>query len=187
MTQSENPRGFALNLSVISLPEFLMKWTSKQTVETIGVLAVVFSLLLVAYEVRQANRIAVVNTEFDLRNRYQATNIALLNNPDMVDFMIRMNTSGEPLEGPDEVRAMAWTFLRLNTWVATAIAYESGVTTEQTYQNILDNIDNVIGMSSPEMRQIWRTSINKFPSLKGTQIFEYANSALARYETAGSE
>ena len=164
-----------------------MKWNSKQSVEIIGVLAVVFSLLLVAYEVRQANRIAVVNTEFDLRNRYLTANIALLSNPDMVDFVVRMHTSGEPLEGPDEVRAIVWTYLRLNTWLATALAYESGVTTEQTYRNILDNIDSVIGQSSPEMRQIWRASINSFPSLKGTQIFQHANDVLASYETGGSE
>ena len=129
----------------------------------------------------------MVNTEFDLRNSYHAANLALLNNPDMVNFMIRMNTKGEPLEGPDEIRAMVWTYLRLNTWVATALAYENGVTTEETYQNILNNIENVMARSSPEMLEIWRSSIDSFPSLSETQIFEYANETLTRYETAASE
>lgn len=160
-----------------------MKWTSKQFVEAIGLLAVVLSLLLVAYEIRQSNRIAVVNTEFDLRNRYQATNLALLTDPEMVDFLVRMRTPGVPLEGPDQVRAAAWTYLSLNTWVATALAYESGVTTEQTYRNILDNIEATLRRSSPEMRQIWRASIASFPSLKETPVFAYANEVLARLES----
>ena len=164
-----------------------MKLNIRQTIETLGMLAVVISLLLVAYEIRQANRIAVVNTEFDLRNSYHATNVAILNNPDMVDFMVRMNTKGESLEGPDEIRAMSWTFLHLNTWLATALAYENGVTTKETYQNILDNINNAMARSSPEMIEIWRRSIDSFPSLAETQIFEYANGALTQYETAASE
>lgn len=163
-----------------------MKRYSKQSVEVIGVLAVVLSLLLLAYEVRQANRIAVVNTEFELRGQFQETNLALLSNPDMMDFLLRMRTSGVPLEGPDEIRAIIWTYLNLNVWVATALAYESGVTTEQTYHNILDNIESAIARSSPEMRQIWRASINSFPSLKGTQVFQHANDVLARYEIAES-
>ena len=164
-----------------------MKWNSKQIVEAVGILAVVFSLLLVAFEIRQANRIAVVNTEFALRNSYHDTNIALLNNPDMVDFAIRTRIPGEPLEGGDEIRAMVWTYLHLNTWVATALAYENGVSTEETYRNILDNAENVIGRSSPEMRKIWRRSIDSFPSLQDTPIFQHANAVLTRYETAGSE
>lgn len=161
-----------------------MTWDSRKVIEAIGLLAVVFSLLLVAYEIRQANRIAVVNTEFELRNSYQATNLALLDNPDMVDFMVRMQTSGAPLQGPDEVRARIWTYLRLNAWLATAIAYENGVATEATYQNILNNIDNVMARSSPEMRQVWRASLDSFPSLEGTAVIRYASDALARYDTA---
>ena len=163
-----------------------MKWKSKQIVEAVGILAVVFSLLLVALEIRQANRIAVVNAEFALRESFRDTNIALLNNPDMVDFAVRATTSGEPLEGGDEIRAVVWTYIHLNTWVATALAYENGVSTEETYGNILDDIDNVIGRSSPEMREIWRASIASFPSLQNTQIYQHANTVLARYETAGS-
>lgn len=159
-----------------------MKWNNKQIFETIGLLAVVFSLLLVAYEVRQANRIAVVNTEFELRNSYHTTNIALLNNPDMVDFVVRMGTTGQPLEGPDAVRARAWTYIQLNTWLATALAYENGVTTEETYLNILDNIENVFGRASPEMRAVWRSSIESFPSLAGTPVFQHALEILARYD-----
>ena len=164
-----------------------MKWNSKQIVEAVGILAVVFSLLLVAFEIRQANRIAVVNTEFALRDNYHDTNIALLNNPDMVDFAVRATTSGEPLEGGDEIRAVVWTYIHLNTWVATALAYENGVSTEETYGNILDNIENVIGRSSPEMRKIWRGSIDSFPSLQDKPIFQHANTVLTRYETARSE
>lgn len=159
-----------------------MKWNNKQVIETIGLLAVVFSLLLVAYEVRQANRIAVVNTEFELRNSYHATNLALLNNPDMVDFVVRMGATGQSLEGPDAVRARAWTYLQLNTWLATALAYENGVTTEETYSNILDHVENVIGRASPEMRAIWRSSIDSFPSVANTPVFQHALEVLARYE-----
>ena len=164
-----------------------MKWNSRQSVEAIGVLAVVVSLLLVAYEIRQANRIAVVNTEFELRNSYQETNIAALTNPDMVEFMFRLQSGGQPLEGPDEIRAIVWTYIHMNSWVAMALAYESGVSTEETYQNVLDNIENSIGRSSPEMLEIWRASIDSFPSLAETQIFEHANRVLTRYETAASD
>lgn len=164
-----------------------MKWNSKQIVEAVGISAVVLSLLLVALEIRQANRIAVVNAEFALRESFRDTNIALLNNPDMVDFAILASTSGEPLEGGDEIRAVIWTYIHLNTWVATALAYENGVSTEATYGNILDEVENVIGRSSPEMRKVWRASMANFPSLKDSPIYQHANEVLARYETAGSE
>lgn len=164
-----------------------MKWNSKLIAEAAGMLALIFSLLLVAFEIRQANRIAVVNTEFALREAYRETNLALLNNPDMVEFVVRLTTIGEPLEGPDEVRAMAWTYLHLNTWLATALAHENGVSTEETYGNILDNIENVIGRASPEMRRIFRRSIDSFPSLQDQPVFQHADAVLSRYESAGRE
>lgn len=159
-----------------------MNWNNQKILEIVGVLAVVFSLLLVAFEIRQANRIAVVNTEFELRNSYQQTNHLILSNPDMVDFLLRIQTAGEPLEGPNRVRAMSWTYLNLNSWVAMELAYENGMTTEETYQNILDNIDNVMNRASPEMREVWRLSIDSFPSLSNKAIFQRAKEVLARYE-----
>lgn len=164
-----------------------MKWNIRQIVEAVGMLAVVLSLLLVAFEIRQANRIAVVNTEFAMRSSYHETNIALLNNPDMVEFVIRAQTSGESLEGPDKVRAIVWTYLHLNSWVATALAYENGVSTEETYGNVLNNIENAIERASPEMRKIWRGSIDSFPSLHDKPVFQYVDTVLTRYKTAGSE
>lgn len=161
-----------------------MKWSTKELFEATGVLAVVLSLLLVAYEVRQANRIAVVNAEFELRNSFHATNIALLSNPGMVDFVVLMQTRGQSLEGADGVRARAWTYLSLNSWLATALAYESGIATEETYRNVLDNIDNAIARSSPEMRAIWRASIESFPSLQDNPVFQEALATLGRYESA---
>ncbi len=159
-----------------------MKPSGKQLLETIGLLAVVFSLLLVAYEVRQANRIAVVNSEFELRNSYQATNLALLTDPAMVDFLLRTNTPGQSLDGPDGVRARAWVYINLNAWLAAVLAHENGVTTEQTFNNILDHIDNAIARGSPEMREVWRTAIDSFPSLESSPVIQRALQVLAREE-----
>ena len=164
-----------------------MTWNSKQVVEAIGLVAVVVSLLLVAYEVRQANRIAIVNTEFELRNSFQETNLALLTNPDMAQFLVRTNTSGELLDGPDGVRARAWVYSNLNSWLAIALAYENGVTTEETYGNILDNIENAIARASPEMRNVWRAAIDSFPSLEQSPVMQRAREALARRETPDAE
>lgn len=162
-----------------------MKGSGKQVLETVGLLAVVGSLLLVAYEVRQANRIAVVNTEFELRTSYQATNLALLTDPDMVEFLLRTTTPGQPLDGEDQIRARAWVYVNLNASLATALAFDNGVTTEQTFANILDNIDNAIGRASPEMREVWRGAIDSFPSLESSPVFERVRAALARQESAG--
>ena len=164
-----------------------MRWNGKQVFEAVGLIALVLSLLLVAYEVRQANRIAVVNTEFALRSSFQETNIALLTDPDMVDFLVRTNTSGESLDGPDGVRARAWTYLSLNAWLAVGLAHENGVTTDATYKNIFDNIENVIARASPEMRGIWRSSVDSFPSLAQSPVMQRARDVLARYESSSAE
>lgn len=107
-----------------------MKRNGRHLVETIGVPAVVLSLLFVAYEIRQANRIAVVNG-----------------------------------------------------WLASTLAFEKGVSTEQTQRNVLENIDNAIARASPRMREIWRASLDSFPSLADSVVFRRARAALQEQET----
>ena len=60
-----------------------MNLTTKQSLEILGVLSVVLSLLFVAFEIRQTNQIAMVATEIEIRNNFSELNEAMFSDPDL--------------------------------------------------------------------------------------------------------
>ncbi len=162
-----------------------MKIDNRQIIETVGLSAVVLSLLFVALEIRQSNRIAVVNAEYELRNNFSSINEAILTQPDLADFLLKISIEGEVLEGADAIRARMWTSRLMNIWLAAALAYENGFATQATYDNIFDNIRFGMNRASPEMRVIWRESVASFPSLSDTSVFRHITEMLDQAESAG--
>ena len=162
-----------------------MKAENRQLIEFIGLLAVVLSLLMVAYEIRQSNNIAIVNSEFELRNNFTTINEAVLTEPELVEFLAKISTPGESLEGTDLIKAVSWTYRLMNIWLAAELAYNNGMSTEATYQNIFENIAHSMRDSSPEMRSVWRVSAESFPSLRDTQVMQRIAAELDKWPEAG--
>ena len=61
-----------------------------QILEIVGIAMVVLSLMFVAYEIRQSNKIATVSNVNEIYNRFTAVNEALMSDPELARLIIKV-------------------------------------------------------------------------------------------------
>lgn len=152
-----------------------------QTVNTLANVGVIAGIIFLILEIQQANRIARVSAEYDLRNNFSSVNELVLVNDELAEFLFRRSEDGAVLDSTARVRAGAWTRRSLNVWLAAESAYENGIATEVTYNNIFDDIRFEIENSGPSMRAVWRDTLNVYPSLSDTAVFMYITELLEEH------
>lgn len=164
-----------------------MRLNWKEYLEIIALVAVVISLLLVAYQIQQANRIAIATVEIEISHNFAALNEFLMSHPE-VSAASRSLDAGEEIS--DEERDLLVQLSRrlLNLWRSLETAYENGVLPESTYRIAFDDMRLSIESAGPERRSLWREVLDYYPSLADTEVFSAAYAALARAEaSAGSQ
>ena len=163
-----------------------MKLEKFQIVEVVGVIAVALSLLFVAFELQQANRIARIATNNEVYASFAAINEAVMSDPEFVDLLLRSaDTSGNSkLSEVDRARLRSWVRRHLNVWLPATIAHGHGMLTDQTYESIFDDVRNLIEGTGPEMLSIWRQIVDTYPGLASTELFVFMDQLLEEAEQA---
>lgn len=155
-----------------------------QTLTILANVGVIAGIVFLGMEIRQANRIALVTAEYELRNNFSSVNEAILTNTELADFVHQTMTLNAPLEGGDTSKARSWVFRNMNIWLAATFAYQNGIATETTYENILDNVraELAAAESNPDMLAMWRSGYGRFPSLHATPVFVLIDELLDEHE-----
>jgi hypothetical protein len=139
----------------------------RETVEIIGVISIVASLLLVAWEVRQANRIASAQIEMQLAQGFNEMNMSRAMTPDFARLFPKLNSPGNHLVTATEesqLQGLAWHFT--NLYYSAQIAHDNGLLDK--YQlDLAQTLDRFPGLHEP-FRQIY----DSFPELRSMPVFQ---------------
>lgn len=154
-----------------------------QTLNTLANVGVIAGIVFLGFELRQANRIAVVNAEYALRDNYSAVNELVIGNTEVAQLLSELRTCDGELTGAERERALRWSRRLINAWLAVSVSYDNGIATEETYRSIFSDIEFALGYAGPAMRMVWRETIDAHPALSDTEIFRAIDESLARYET----
>ncbi|PCI76244.1 MAG: hypothetical protein COB20_11145 [SAR86 cluster bacterium] len=157
-----------------------MNISMTQLFEAAGILAVVISLLFVAYQIQQANLIARVTTEYEIRNNHAEFNQSIFTNPDIASFL------GSKFDPPAEsgmtqgeyVQGIAFAIRSINIWTAAETAFKNGMLSESTYNFMIDDIRYTLA-ADPGMRLFYRDTIAVFPSQSGMDVIKLATEIVA--------
>ena len=149
-----------------------MKSNRIQKAELVGIAAVVLSLLFVAFQIQQANRIAIATTEIEVTNNYSSLNEFMMENTGFNEVYLRLGEEGaEPTEAE---RMVYGNFVRrlMNIWRGVETAYQNGMLPESTYSLIEDDARNIlVEESSSGTREIWRETLDIYPGLRNTELY----------------
>ncbi|MEM7431352.1 MAG: hypothetical protein AAF351_05365 [Pseudomonadota bacterium] len=117
----------------------------RETVEVVGVIAVVVSLLILAAEVRQSNQIARVDTAASLLNSFNAIHVQRASNPEFAKLFPKMEDPEAHLitaTDASQIRGIAHNYM--NVWRNAQVAYINGLVDEDTFQNISNSVYGVL-------------------------------------------
>lgn len=127
-----------------------MKIDSKQILEIAGVVAVIVSLLFVASEISQSNRIAIREARSELISQELELQNSFLENPELSALMLKLKDKDPNLSPLDEFQAESFAMQLILRTADLNISYESDFMTEETLRRqvlgITRNIDRVPGI-----------------------------------------
>ncbi len=137
-----------------------------QKFELFGFAAVVLSLLFVAYEINQSNRIAKGTTSYELSRNWMEINRFIITEPRILDLRMKWQNKGFMPENAEELEvSMAFARMLVNLWTTIEEAHENGLASDGYLQIAKDDV---------------KSMLNDRPGL--VPIFE---SLLSNYELAG--
>lgn len=137
----------------------------RDIVELVGIIAVVLSLLLVAYEVRQSNRIAQATTTYEISRDVNQFNELGYSNPEFAAQLVRLR---DPEFKPSNVEAMQVRLLAnrfVNLWTIQEKAYRNGLLSDVQFAMTKADVVTVMG-AFPALIEYWEHVLRDQPRLK---------------------
>lgn len=106
----------------------------KSIIEGIGIAAVIASLLFVAFEIRQANRIAIGTTAYELNRNWMSINQLYMTDPGILELVVALTDEQfVPRDEKQREQVEAYARLLVNTWISIEDAYNNGIASDTTF------------------------------------------------------
>lgn len=107
----------------------------REAVEIVGIVSIVASLLLVAWEVRQSNRIATTDVVLRLHEQFNNVHAMRLTSPEFAKLYPKIAAPGSHLVTATEnsqMEGLAWHYV--NIWISAQVAYDQGLVNRQQFE-----------------------------------------------------
>mgnify|MGYP006098815371 CR=1 FL=1 len=115
--------------------------------ELAGAFTLIVSLIFIGYEIRLANKIAQVETEWEMFNSYAAYNEMCIDKPEL--FVEKPIAEYTVIEA---VGKQAQFYRSLNIWLAADTAYSNGMISESTYLITIADTKGMLSMQKNLVR-----------------------------------
>lgn len=152
--------------------------TVRDTIEIVGIIAVVVSLLLLAYEVRQSNRIAQATTTYEIGRDVNQFNELGYSDPAFAAFLLKLRDKDFEASGAEalQVRLLANRFL--NLWTIQEQAHRNGLLSDAQFAMTQDDVVAVMG-AFPALMPYWGYVFRDQPGLREFVVLEPIAEAVA--------
>ena len=100
----------------------------KDRLEIIGIIAVILSLLILAYEIRKNTDTAAAQAIFDLNEAARETQFLEATDPDLVPLILKAENDLDALTEDEQYRFRRWVFAYLNLFESAWNHHHRGVT-----------------------------------------------------------
>lgn len=143
----------------------------RQFIEVAGFTAVVASLLLVAYQILQSNRLAEASTLYEIVRDINQFNDMVLTNPSIADLLAALERPDFAPSATEERQAQALADRMLNVWVVQEVAYRNGLFDETQFAITRDDVIVAIN-DLPGLIPFWRKTLVGMPEFEEYVVLE---------------
>ena len=134
----------------------------RQIIEATGLSAVVVSLLLVAYQIRQANQIAQATTTYEIVRDINQFNDMGITDPVFADLLVQLGKEDFAPSETQTRQAQLLAYRFLNAWVTQEIAFRNGLFTEGQFSLTKNDVVTVMD-DYPALLPYWRAAMRNQP------------------------
>ncbi len=147
-----------------------MALSSHDRLQIAGFVGVIIGLVLVAVEVRQANKIALASTEISIRENYIAFHTSTLENEYVAMLLVKAQDPEAVFSALEEERVYAFVALYINNWIAIETAHRHGMIPQASMDIVFDDIASMLDYYKA-LGPYFRDFLAEFPS---AESFEFA-------------
>lgn len=153
-----------------------MKKTNwREIVEIVGVVSIVGSLLLLATEVRQSNRIANSELEMNLAENYNIIQHERATNPGFAKLFAKISDPGAHLitaTEREQIRGLAWHYV--NVFWAAQSAYDNGVLSHDQLEAYINDLRSIL-KRHPALVEHFVFIHAQLPGMRGKAVYQPIN------------
>ena len=139
------------------------------TIEIVGLLAILASLIFLAFELQQSNRIAVASTEIGIRNGYSEFNRGLHSGDGVAELMARAMEPDVEWTPAEEIKVLMVVNDIMNVWLSVETACDNELASESTCAELGDDIRAFIDVFTGTW-STWQFVLENYPSLAETEV-----------------
>ena len=159
----------------------------REAVEIVGVISIVASLLLVAWEVRQSNRIAATDIALRLDSQFSEIHGPRTSSPDLAKLFPKLIAPQSHLITATENSQMEGLALHyVNIFTAAQVAYDSRVMSREHFERYVTNLQSLV-KSYPGLHPHLVTVFDRLPDIQSMEVMQPLAILAAEQQAASAE
>ena len=131
-------------------------------------MAVVLSLLVVAFELRQSNRIAIGNAELAVSALNAEVNRVIFESDEIDELYVKLTSRAPNLNPEEQQKAIQIAYLQLNRWFASERSFNNGLISEASFLIEMDDVA-VLFQRLPGLAPILIDIFESYPTASETR------------------
>jgi len=149
-----------------------MNWDAIGAVgEILGAISVLATLVYLAQQIRQSNKIATASSEISIRDNFSTINAAIYENEEIAQLFVNAEDPDHQFSKVEHMRLRVLLTQLVNVWISIEAAYNNGMASKASFDNIFDDVIQVT-TGWPATRPIFAEIIEAFPSHEETELFK---------------
>jgi hypothetical protein len=140
--------------------------------ESVGIFVLLGSLIFLAMEINQSNKIAIASIQYDILSDFNEFHRLVVADPEVAEFISTLKeASGAEFSPAEEVRAHSFVTNFINLWYVIQTAHDNGQLTDETFQAYLEDARSTM-LNYPRAIPYFKASIQPTPSIHHLEIFQ---------------
>ena len=147
--------------------------------EFVGSLAVLVTLIYLARQIRESNRLARSSRAHDAMSGFGVLNEMIVNHPTLADLLARLKAPGVELTSAESVQLEHFGLRLLNVYIDGQSAYDNGHMDDTTYRIMLNDVDATLN-AYPGMLKYFEVMLQRYPSMWDHELIQKIRDAVSR-------
>jgi hypothetical protein len=163
-----------------------MNWDAIGAIgEIIGAVAVIATLIYLARQIQQSNRIALAESEISLRNSFGIANQAIYSDAELAKIVTKAQSANVEFDPVELTRLRTWLTQGINIWLSVEAAYSNGMAPEKTYEVVFDDARQFV-QNFPGALDLMRQIMDTYPAMSDSKIFQHCYSLIEQSSDGGT-
>ena len=147
--------------------------------EFVGAIAVVATLIYLARQISESNRLARSSSAHDAMSGFGVVNELIVANPTLAGLLARLKSPGAELTSAESVQFEHFCLRVINVYLEAQSAYDNGHMDDNTYRIRLNDVDASLH-AYPGMADYFEVTLQRYPSTWNHEIIQKVRDAVSR-------